>query len=114
MDDSTQRQLYLLLSSQEIAVRTREEDEELQRSTKKVKENHKRGLSHDDSPHTFEDGRNSYKDSLVGEVLGAFELAFLSRNEMDVGIESDSEESNLVAGVVIVNLFGETKATLCA
>ena len=55
-------------SSRETVMRTREEDEELQRSTKKVKENHKRGLSHEDAPHTSEGGRNSYKDSLVGEV----------------------------------------------
>lgn len=95
-------------------MRTREEDEELQRSTKKVKENHKIGHSHEDASHKSEGGRNSYKDNLIGEVSGAFEQAFLSKEEMDAGTKSDCEESDLTAGVVAVNLSEERKANLHA
>ena len=61
--------------TQEAAVRAREEDEELERSTKKVKENHSQGTtSCPISPRTDRRGGGfSYKEKLVGEIPGAFE-----------------------------------------
>ena len=57
-------------------VRSREEDEELQRSSKKVKEHH-HGKSVQ-APHGL--GTRGagfwYKETLIGELPGAFEQAF--------------------------------------
>lgn len=51
-------------------MRSREEDEELQRSTKKVKENHRNGAF---GPKEME---GSYKAKLPGEIPRAYEQAF--------------------------------------
>ena len=57
----------------ETAVKSKKEDEELQRSTKKVKEDHMVGAHHIASLSYGERGNRSYKEKLVGEILGAFE-----------------------------------------
>nr|XP_023877887.1 uncharacterized protein LOC111990334 [Quercus suber]POE79075.1 hypothetical protein CFP56_70868 [Quercus suber] len=90
-------------------VRSREEDEELQRSTKKVKEGH-RGKSVQD-PHGLSTGGGSfsYKETLVGELPGAFEQAFDFNHEMDFDVISDDEYENLPPGEVAVKLSGERK-----
>ena len=57
-------------------VRSREEDEELQRSNKKVKEHHPRKSVQ--APHGLGTGGAgfSYKETLIGELPGAFKQAF--------------------------------------
>lgn len=95
--------------SQEAAVRSREEDEELQRSTKKIKEAH---LA-DNSPGP--NGRRiSSKDRLTGEIPGAYEKAFSFDNAKEDEIESDGESSDLAAGIAAVNLSGARKVSIRA
>ena len=89
--------------SQDTAVRSREEDEELDRSTKKVKEDHREGNT-----------SVSYKESLVGEMPGAYEQAYVTDYEMEAEVDSDDEESNPKAGVIAMNLPGERKASIRA
>ena len=85
----------------ESAVKSREEDEELQRSTKKVKEDHRHSIG--------EEGTRSYKNKLVGEIPGAFEQAFVVESNMDTEIESDDEFMDLPPGEVAVKLSCERK-----
>ena len=95
--------------TQEAPVRVREEDAELQRSNKKVKEVH--------SPNNStraKDGRNSYEERLTGVIPGAYEEAFSAENGMDTEAESDNESSDLAAGIVAVNLSGARKAGIRA
>lgn len=98
----------------EAAVRSREEDEELERSTKKVKENHSQGVnSRPASPRTNGSGGGfSYKEKLVGEIPGAFEQAFAFANDMELEAESDDESADLEVGIAVVNLSGERKASI--
>ena len=100
--------------AQEAAVQSREEDEELERSTKKVKENHSQGTtSRLASPRTERRGGGfSYKEKLMGEIPGTFEQAFAFENEMETEVESDDETSDLEAGIVAVNLSAERKASI--
>lgn len=56
----------------------------------------------------------SYKESLVGEIPGAYEQAFVTDYKMEVEVDSDDEESNLEVGVIAVNLFRERKASIRA
>lgn len=99
--------------AQEAPVRSREEDEELQRSNKKVKEVH----SINNSPRAevrAEDSRNSNKERLTGVIAGAYEEAFSVENGMETEVESDDESSDLAAGIVAVNLSGARKASIRA
>lgn len=70
-------------------MRSREEDEELQRSTKKVKENHRNGAF---GPKEME---GSYKAKLPREIPRAYEQAFEFDREMDTGVESNDDISDL-------------------
>lgn len=90
-------------------VRSRGEDEELQISKKKVKETH-RG-KHAQEPHSLGTGGAgiSYKESLVGELPGAFEQAFDFNHEMEFDVTSDDKFENLPPGEVAVKLSGERK-----
>ena len=90
-------------------VRSREEDEELQRSTKKVKENHHGRAAQE--PHGLGTGGMgiSYKETLVGELPGAFEQAFDFNQEMEFDATSDDEFENLPPGEVAIKLSGERK-----
>ena len=90
-------------------VRSREEDEELQRSTKKVKENHRVKPAQEPDGLGVGGVSFSYKESLVGELPGAFEQAFDFNHEMDFDAISDDEFENLPPGEVAVKLFGERK-----
>ena len=56
--------------TQEAAIRSREEDEELQRSTKKVKESHRANAMLTSTPHNPEGSQKSYKERLIGEIPG--------------------------------------------
>ena len=60
------------MAMSESTIRSREEDEELQRSIKKVKEDHRMGSHFRASPSFGEEAPRSYKDKLVGEIPGAF------------------------------------------
>ena len=61
-------------STSECRGRSREEDEELQRSTKKVKEVHNAAGAHDTSFLTsFEEPGRSFRDKLLGDIPGAYE-----------------------------------------
>ncbi|XP_075670276.1 uncharacterized protein LOC142640060 [Castanea sativa] len=88
----------------ESAIRSREEDEELQRSTKKVKDSHRVGASQ-----IF-----SFKEKLIGEIPRAFEQAFDFENHMDTEVESNNEFSEIPLGEAVVRLSGERKASIQA
>nr|POE76759.1 hypothetical protein CFP56_64416 [Quercus suber] len=98
----------------EAVVRSRKEDDELQRSTKKVKESHRQGLSSDHGSPTTDGERTSYKERLIGEVPGAYEQACHFGNDTETEVESDDETIDIAAGVVAMNLLGETKARIQA
>nr|POE81322.1 hypothetical protein CFP56_61788 [Quercus suber] len=96
------------------AVRSREEDEELQRSTKKAKDSHCRGASlvgH--HPHLGGESL-SFKEKLIGEIPRAFKQAFDFENHMDTEVESDDEFSEIPPGEVVVKLSLERKASIRA
>lgn len=95
-------------------MRFREEDDELQRSTKKVKESHHKGSSSDNCFPRLDEERTSYKERLLGEIPGAYEQVFHFNNDMETEIESNDESANITAGVAAVNLSGETKAKIRA
>lgn len=101
--------------STEAAIRSREEDEELERSTKKVKEHHSQRTSSTlSSPRAGWGGGVSYKEKLLGEIRRAYEQAFVFENYMDTEAESDDETSNLESGIAAVNLSGKRKASIRA
>lgn len=56
-----------------------------------------------------QDGSQSYRDKLLGEIPGAFEQAFDSGCSMESEAESDDEFSDLLLGEKAVKLFGSTK-----
>lgn len=84
-------------------MRSREEDDELQQSTKKVKEVHQLV--------TAGSAERSYKEKLLGEILGAYEQAFEFVNEM---VESDEGIAKISSRVAAVKLSGETKQRIRA
>ncbi|XP_075649612.1 uncharacterized protein LOC142620060 [Castanea sativa] len=55
-----------------------------------------------------------YKDSLVGDIPGAYEQDFKLDNVWDDGEESDSEAEPLIEGMAKVKLLKETKAHIRA
>lgn len=108
MDQKTKRM------SSEASVRLREEDEELQRSTKKVKETHRGDVIIEDaSPHAEGTG-SSYKAKLTGEIPGAYEKAFRFEDDLDMTNDSDDESPDLEAGIASLNLSGAKKASIRA
>ena len=50
----------------------------------------------------------------MGEIPGAYEQAFVFENDMETEAKSDNETSDLKAGIAIVNLSGERKASIRA
>lgn len=98
-------------------VLSREEEVELSRSKKKVKDVHHAEF-HDgssDGDHSqghqnaWGSSRASFKDKLVGEIPGAFAKAFNFAELMDDEAESDDEVSDLREGLAAVKLSRETK-----
>ena len=57
-------------------------------------------------------GGSSYKEKLLGEILGAFEHAFAIEIDMETEAESDDKTSDLEAAIVAVNLSGERKSSI--
>lgn len=98
----------------ESATRSREEGEELQRSTKKVKENHCSGTMHAETAHSSQDGNISYKEKLLGEIPGAFEPAFNFEFNMDTEVESGDEFSELSLCEKVVRFSGNMKTKIRA
>lgn len=98
----------------ETPVRSREEDDQLQQSTKKVKESHCVRGAHAASTSIHEGGCGSYKEKLLGEIPRAYEQAFALDNEMEYEgeIESNDETSDLSAKIAAVNLSGKRKASM--
>ena len=98
---------------------SREEEAELARSNKKVKDYHQAGFddeSSEGSPHqlvqdTWAHSKVSFKDKLVGQIPGAFVQAFDLSDQMDAEVDSDDEDptERLREGLVAVKLTRETK-----
>nr|POE45152.1 hypothetical protein CFP56_28445 [Quercus suber] len=80
---------------------SREEEAELARSNKKVKDSHhtefKDGASEGSLPRDSQDvwslSKSSFKDKLIGEIPGAYTQAFEFSNLMDSDAESYDEAS---------------------
>ncbi|XP_065616924.1 uncharacterized protein LOC136062138 [Quercus suber] len=87
----------------EASVRSREEDDVLQRSTKMVKENQ--------NPISIMEGR-SYRDKLVGECIGVFEIVFDVENVTEMETMSDDEANEDLPGVATVHLSGGRKGKI--
>ena len=83
--------------------RSSEEEDELGRSVKKFKES--LGARNFSQPKVSV----SYKDSLVREILGAYEQAFKFDKSSEMEYESDTDIDPLVEGMVEVKLSKETK-----
>ncbi|XP_065630884.1 uncharacterized protein LOC136068109 [Quercus suber] len=88
--------------------RSREEEDEFQRSVKKFKES--------DGARSFLPPRKlvSYKDSLVGDIPGAYAQAFKFNTEWEDDYESEDEMEPLIEGMAEVKLSKETKARIRA
>lgn len=98
----------------ESAVRSREEDEELQRSLKKVKENLRDKSSTEPLTPDSRGVGGSYKAKLLGLIPGAYEQAFAFNSNVESEVESDDEEEDLPPREVVVRLSGARKSTIRA
>ena len=85
-----------------------EEDAELERSVKKFKDNLK------ENPFMPPRSQVSYKDSLLGDIPGAYAQAFQFDRVEESEVESDIELDELVEGMVDVKLSKETKSKIRA
>nr|POE90406.1 uncharacterized protein CFP56_59946 [Quercus suber] len=98
-------------------VLSREEEVEILRSKKKVKDVHHADFNDgaSDGGHSqshqnvWGSARASFKEKLVGEMPGAFAKAFDFSEMMDADAESDDEVSDLREGLAAVKLSRETK-----
>nr|POF09979.1 hypothetical protein CFP56_39928 [Quercus suber] len=96
---------------------SREEQEELAQSKKKVKDvNHmgfqggqEVGLDLPSSGQGAWSGSASFKDKLVGEILGAFSQAFCFGDNMDEEVVSDEEVETIREGLAAVRFPRELK-----
>ena len=100
---------------------SREEEAELARSNKKVKDIHHADFNNDirEEPCPFRDtdrssqGRKSFKDKLVGEIPGAFAEAFDLTDQMEEDPDSDDDDVDIGdssrVGMVAMKLSKETK-----
>ena len=84
----------------EYTERSCEEEAELKRSTKKVKEN---------TPPPHPGGSSSYREKLIGGMPGAFIQAFNLDSTLEEDPESDSEVDEITEGVAVVKLSKESK-----
>ena len=92
--------------------RSIEEEDTLERSTKKFKDDHLvggtygRGLGNETKKGS---ASGSYRDRLVGSILGAYEQVFGFESVMEEEIESDEEEEGLCEGMTTLSLSKEEK-----
>ena len=71
--------------------RSEEEEDTLARSTKIFKDSHR---THETNENGTRSKMGSYKEKLVGAILGAFAQAFGFNSSMQEDLESDNEEAN--------------------
>ena len=99
-------------------VLSREEEAELERSNKKVKDVRHAGFSSSHGGGGHFNGQPSvsrppetqtFKDKLLGEIPGAYNQAFSFDEQMDSAIESDDEIEELREGFAAVKLSKEVK-----
>ena len=97
--------------------RSSEEEDTLERSTKKFKEIHP---VNEVNTKRLRDDRfarysaNSYKDKLVGSIPGAYEQAFGFSTSMDDEDESDVDDDELYEGMAELKVSSEEKARIRA
>lgn len=96
--------------------RSPEEENELVRSTKKVKDSHN-GTT-EDSPGQregpFHANKISFKDKLVGEILGAYSQSLAFPDQMKAESELDEETEDIREGLAVISLSKETKQRIQA
>ena len=98
----------------EATVRSRKEDDVLQRSMKKVKESHRDHAGHEPLlPNSDVEGK-SYRDKLIGVWPGAFEKAFDFGNAMEMEAETDNEANEDLPSEAIVQLNENKKGKIRA
>ena len=108
------------LARSELRTLSREEEAELLRSTKKAKDIHHADFSeisseNEHSPRSFREGvlpNKSFKDKLVGEILGAYAQAFDFTDQMEDDADLDDEVAGLCEGLAVVKLTKETKISI--
>ena len=89
-----------------------EENDALERSTKKFKDNHGEEEAQSGKFETNANAFRSYKDKLVGDIPRAYEQAFGFYAFMEDEADSDCEESSLCEGMVAVSLSKEEKVRI--
>lgn len=93
----------------EFPQRPGEEQHELQRSTKQVKESIQ-ACSHDEEVTGIKVApAKSYKEKLLGSILGAFAQMCTANSQQFVEEDFDSDVEKITEGVAKVKLFKETK-----
>ena len=105
------------LARSKLRTLSREEEAELSRSTKKVKDIHHVDFSeisseNGHSPRSFRERvlpNKSFKDKLVGEIAGAYAQAFDFTDQMEDDADLDDEVAGLREGLAVVKLMKETK-----
>ena len=96
---------------------SREEEAELSRSKKKVKDVHHANFSEGIGENGFSPRSNnawvspskSFKEKLIGEIPGAYAQAFVFNDQMEDDVESDDKVTGLREGLAAVKLSKETK-----
>ena len=102
---------------------SREEEAELARSNKKVKDSHHAefnegpsdGYPPQNNSNHWNQSNASFRDKLVGEIPGAFAHAFDFTDHMDAESDSENEDEDineLRAGLVAIKLSKDTKKRL--
>ena len=98
----------------EASVRSREEDNVLQRSTKKVKENHRDSLGHKNQRLNSDVEGRSYRDKLVGECSRVFEKVFEVENTMEMEAMSDDDLEEDLPGEATIRITEDRKCKIRA
>ena len=91
--------------------RSEEEEDTLARNTKKFKNNHFVGEGNEG---TLTTKQGSYKDKLVGAILGAFKQAFGFGDTMHEDLESNTEDDNPGGGSTRIHFSKEEKSRMRA
>ena len=105
------------LARSKLRTLSREEEAELSKNTKKVKDIHHADFSeisseNGHSPRSFRERvlpNKSFKDKLVGEIAGAYAQAFDFTDQMEDDVDLDDEVAGLREGLAVVKLMKETK-----
>lgn len=96
--------------------RSPEEENELVRSTKKVKDSHngttEDSLGQREGP--FHANKISFKDKLVGEILGAYSQSLAFSDQTKAESKLDEETEDIREGLAVISLTKETKQRIQA